>query len=92
MRASKSNSVTAKKPKKRTARKYTFPVIIEKDEDGYFALCPSLQGCYTQGDTLDEVMENIEEAVQLHVESRLQHGEEVPEHDIYRLTTVEVKA
>ncbi len=26
--------------------KYTLPVVIEKDEYGYFAMCPALQGCY----------------------------------------------
>jgi predicted RNase H-like HicB family nuclease len=31
--------------------KLLLPVVIEKDADGYFAYCPQLQGCYTQGDT-----------------------------------------
>ena len=39
--------------------KYRFPIIIEKDEDGYFASCPALQGCYTQGDTYEEALANI---------------------------------
>lgn len=43
-------------------------VIIEKDDDGYFAYCPQLKGCHTQGDTLDEAMENIREAIELHLE------------------------
>lgn len=30
---------------------YKFSVVIEKDRDGYFAFCPELRGCYTQGDT-----------------------------------------
>jgi len=29
---------------------YRFSVIVEKDKDGYFAFCPELQGCYTQGE------------------------------------------
>jgi len=94
MKAAKTRSPkgTNKKPTKgRAARKYVFPVIIEKDEDGFFAVCPSLQGCYTQGDTLEEVQTNIADAVRLHVESRLEHGEEVPEYEIFQLTTVEVK-
>ena len=33
-----------------------FPTIIEKDEDGYYAICPDLQGCYTQSDTYEEVL------------------------------------
>lgn len=43
--------------------RYTFPVVIEKDEDGYFAHCPSLQGCYTRGDTYEEALANIRDAI-----------------------------
>ncbi len=46
-----------------------FPVIIEKDDTGYFvAICPILEGCYTQGKTLDETMENIKEVISLCLE------------------------
>ena len=46
-----------------------FHVIIEKDEDGgYIGKVPELQGCLSQGDTLDELMENIKEAIQLCIE------------------------
>jgi len=44
-------------------------VIIEKDEDGYYAYCPELNGCHSQGDTLDETVENIREAADLYVET-----------------------
>ena len=47
------------------------PVIIEKDGDGYFGYCPPLQGCYTQGDTYEEVLANLEDAIRLHIEDRL---------------------
>lgn len=50
--------------------KYTLPIIIEKDEDGYFAMCPALQGCYSQGDTYEEALENIKDAIQLHIEDQ----------------------
>ncbi len=50
--------------------RYTFPVVIEKDEDGYFAYCPTLQGCYTQGDTYEEALTNIRDAIQLHLPDR----------------------
>jgi predicted RNase H-like HicB family nuclease len=44
----------------------TFHVIIEKDEDGVFVgKVPELKGCLTQGDTLDELMDNIKEAIEL---------------------------
>ena len=44
-------------------------VLIERDEDGYYAYAPELKGCQTQGDTLDEAMANIREAVALYLES-----------------------
>jgi len=52
-------------------RTYRFSVVIEKDADGYFAFCPELQGCYTQGDTYEETIENIEDAIRLHMEDRM---------------------
>ncbi len=44
-------------------------VIIEKDKYGYYAFCPELRGCHSQADSLDEVLENIKEAIQLYVET-----------------------
>ncbi len=52
-----------------TSEKLQFPVFVEKDEDGvYVAECPVLQGCYTQGKTLDEALKNIEEVIEMCVE------------------------
>jgi len=48
---------------------YKVSVIIEKDEYGYYAFCPELEGCQTQGDSLDEVIANIKEAVELYLET-----------------------
>ncbi len=46
-----------------------FPVIIENDGMGYFAAtCPILEGCYTQGKTMDEAMKNIKEVILLCLE------------------------
>lgn len=58
---------------------FLFPVLIEKDEEGYFASCPTLQGCYTQGDSYEEVLRNIQDAILLHIEDRIATGEEVEE-------------
>ena len=47
----------------------TFHVIIEQDEDsGYIGKVPELKGCLSQGDTLDELMKNIKEAIELCLE------------------------
>ena len=46
-----------------------FYVVIEKDEDGFFVgEVPQLRSCYTQGKTLDELMVNIKEVIELCLE------------------------
>lgn len=60
-------------------RTYKFRIIIEQDEDGvYIASCPVLEGCYSQGETIDEAKKNIEDAIRLHIEARESIGEHVP--------------
>lgn len=60
-------------------RNYKFRVIIEQDEDGvYIISCPSLKGCYSQGDTIEEAIENIKDAIRLHIEAREALGEPIP--------------
>lgn len=70
--------------------RYRFTVVVEQDEEGYFAFCPELQGCYTQGRTYEEALENIKEAIRLHVEDRLESGEEIPQVVSVSLTSLEV--
>jgi predicted RNase H-like HicB family nuclease len=43
--------------------------VIEHDEHGYFAYCPELKGCQTQGATLDDTLARLREAVDLYVET-----------------------
>lgn len=58
---------------------YKFTVVVEKDEDGlYVASVPLLQGCYTQGKTYEEALENIKDAIKLHIEARRALEEPVP--------------
>ena len=71
-------------------KNYRFSVVIEKDRDGYFAFCPELQGCYTQGDTYEEALENVENAISLHVKDILEAGEELPEVEFVSLISLEV--
>ena len=56
---------------------YHFAAVIEKDEDGYYAFCPELQGCYTSGQSFEEARANLADAIRLHIEDRLAAGEEV---------------
>jgi predicted RNase H-like HicB family nuclease len=48
-----------------------FKVVLEEDEEvgGYIVSCPSLPGCFSQGETADEALENIKEAIQACLES-----------------------
>lgn len=70
---------------------YRCVAVIGKDDDGYYAYCPELQGCCTSGDTFEEVCENPADAIRLHVEDRLADGEELkPARDNWSLTGVEV--
>lgn len=48
---------------------YKVNILVEKDEDGFYAYCPELPGCQSQGDTLAEAAENIKEAVELYLET-----------------------
>ncbi len=48
-----------------------FYVLIEKDENGFFVgEVPSLKACYSQGRTMDELLQNIREVIELCLESR----------------------
>ena len=73
-------------------RNYHFAIVVEKDKQGYFGYCPELQGCYTQGETFEEVIENIKDAIKLHVEDRLANNEAVTTSEIVSLSSVEVTA
>ncbi|MGA2386731.1 MAG: type II toxin-antitoxin system HicB family antitoxin [Candidatus Bathyarchaeia archaeon] len=56
-----------------------YRVIIEKDEDGVLiARVPDLPGCATEGNTKQELMKNVREAIQAYLEALKQHGEPVP--------------
>jgi predicted RNase H-like HicB family nuclease len=65
------------------AKSYIFRVVIEDDhfEDGreaYHAFAPALKGCHTWGNTYQEALANIREAVEIYVEDLLESGESIP--------------
>jgi len=69
---------------------YRFSVVVERDKDGYFAFCPELQGCYNQADSYEDALENIKDAIRLHVADRLSNSEEIPQFESISLTSLEV--
>ncbi|MEK6903859.1 MAG: type II toxin-antitoxin system HicB family antitoxin [Nanoarchaeota archaeon] len=61
----------------------TFHVLIEQDEDGGFiGKVTELQGCLSQGDTLDELMKNIKEAIELCLEVKAEEKQTIAEDQI----------
>ncbi len=52
-----------------------YRVLIEQDEDGKFvASVPAIQGCYTEGETFEEAITNIEDVIKLHIAGRKERG------------------
>lgn len=69
---------------------FRFSVVIEKDEEGYTAFCPELQGCYAQGETVEEDLDRIRDAIRLHIDDRTKSGEKIPRARLINLTTVDI--
>jgi predicted RNase H-like HicB family nuclease len=62
------SSVVSARTKPRDAR---VPVFIEKDEEGFYVVeCPLFEGCYSQGETVDEALRNIREVIHLILEEK----------------------
>ena len=58
---------------------HQFTVICEKEaEGGYHVFCPTLPGCHTQSETIEESVEIIREAIELYVESSIEDGLPIP--------------
>jgi len=57
----------------------SYRVLLRKEpEGGYTVIVPSLPGCVTYGDTIEEAIEMAKEAIELYIESLKEHNEEIP--------------
>jgi predicted RNase H-like HicB family nuclease len=62
---------------------YNYTVILEKESDGgYHVFCPALKGCHSQGDSFEEAIENITEAIELYIESLRADNHSIPKEDL----------
>jgi len=68
-----------------------YTVIYEKGETNWGAIVPDLPGCVSIGDTLEEVQENVKEAISLYLEVLTERGEALPE-PLMRVGSGEVAA
>ena len=70
-------------------KKVILPVVITRDEDGYYvAEVPVLRSCFTQGKTREEALTNIKEVIRLCLENMAEESEPIPED--FTLEQVEV--
>ncbi|MDX2189534.1 MAG: type II toxin-antitoxin system HicB family antitoxin [Bacteroidota bacterium] len=57
----------------------TYRILLNKEpEGGYTVTVPILPGCITYGETIEESIENVKEAISLYLESLAAHGEPIP--------------
>lgn len=70
---------------------YKVSIVIEKDESGYYAYCPELEGCHSQGDSLEDVIANTKEAIELYLETLSEDERKESLSKEILTTTLEVK-
>jgi predicted RNase H-like HicB family nuclease len=74
-------------------RTLSYRISPRKEPDGgYTAMVPSLTGCVTYGNTIEEAIEMASEAIELYLESLKEHNEEIPTEDGTLEYTLTVKA
>lgn len=60
-------------------RRYTVILHPDSEQGGYTVTVPALPGCLTEGDTLEEALVMVKEAILGYLESLVKHGEPIPE-------------
>lgn len=65
----------------------TLHVVVERGEDGYYsANCPALKSCWSQGNTREEALQNIQEVIELYLEPSPQALQQDELHEVVALT------
>jgi predicted RNase H-like HicB family nuclease len=71
----------------------SYRIMLRKEsEGGYTVIVPSLPGCVTYGNNIEEAIEMAKEAIELYIESLKDHGEEVPTEESTLEYTLTVEA
>ena len=74
-------------------KRLSYRILLRKEpEGGYTVIVPSLPGCVTYGDSIDEAIDMAKEAIELYIESLEEHGEEIPTEDGILEYTLNVEA
>lgn len=70
-----------------------YRILLRKEEEGgYTVIVPTLPGCITYGETIDEAIEMAKEAIELYIESLIEHGEDIPTEEGTLEYTLSVEA
>jgi len=73
-------------------RVLNYRIFLRKEpEGGYTVIVPSLPGCITYGETVEESIKMARDAIELYLESLRAHGEEIPDEQDILEATVAVK-
>jgi predicted RNase H-like HicB family nuclease len=59
-----------------------YAVVIEKSQDNYSAYVPDLPGCITTGETVQETLRNIREAITGHLDALVETGQNIPDPEV----------
>ena len=66
-----------------------YPIVLEQHEEGgYFATCPTFQGCHASGETVGDAIDNINDIIRIHIEARRKFGDPIPSIKISSATDI----
>ena len=65
-------------------------IIHKAEEGGYWAEVPALPGCFSRGETVEEALKNVREAIEAHLQALREEGQEIPGEGEVLLARVEV--
>ncbi len=65
-------------------------IIHPAEEGGYWAEVPVLPGCYSQGETVEETLLNVKEAIEAHLQALKEEGREIPQDEEVILSRVKI--
>jgi len=65
-------------------------IFHQAEEGGYWAEVPALPGCYSQGESIEETVKNIREAIEAHIEALKEEGQEIPEEGEFGIGKIKV--
>jgi predicted RNase H-like HicB family nuclease len=65
-------------------------IFHQAEEGGYWAEVPALPGCYSQGESIEETVKNVREAIEAHIEALKEEGQDIPEEGEFVIGKIKV--